>query len=221
MALNLAIFDWNGTLMDDAQANLEGCNATMAAAGRPPITMERYRETMDFPVIHLYTRNGIDTDTYLANINQYGQVFLDKYKEEAKSAVLKSGSHDLLDALLDAGFTTMVLSNYIQEELESQMAAHHVLHKFHHICGNIDFGNIEHTRMTKLGRLQTILDDNKYDPAKAFIIGDSLEEPEIARHLGMTCFSVTWGCVSTGRLAAGNPDYMVNDLAEVREILKV
>ena len=82
---------------------------------------------MDFPVIHLYTRNGIDTDTYLANINQYGQVFLDKYKEEAKSAVLKSGSHDLLDALLDAGFTTMVLSNYIQEELESQMAAHHVL----------------------------------------------------------------------------------------------
>ena len=43
MALNLAIFDWNGTLMDDAQANLEGCNATMAAAGRPPITMERYR----------------------------------------------------------------------------------------------------------------------------------------------------------------------------------
>ena len=40
MKYKLAVFDWNGTLMDDTLANLAGANATFRAAGVPEITQE-------------------------------------------------------------------------------------------------------------------------------------------------------------------------------------
>ena len=220
MKYTLAIFDWNGTLMDDTHANLAGANATFRAAGVPEVTLERYRDTMDFPVIHTYTRNGISTDDYLANFSKYGEAFLSTYKEVAKSASLRRGAIDLLDWLLDQGVTTMVLSNYVQHELEAQMAAHHVHHKFKHICGNTAFNEQEHTRTTKLGRLQKVMDENGYKAKDAFIIGDSLEEPEIAHHLDMMAVSVTWGCFAPERLMKSTTNFVIDELAELKEILQ-
>lgn len=76
MRYKLAIFDWNGTLIDDSFANLAGSNATFKAANRPEISLETYRETMDFPLIHFYNRNGIDSNTYLGNIDALNAAFL-------------------------------------------------------------------------------------------------------------------------------------------------
>jgi phosphoglycolate phosphatase-like HAD superfamily hydrolase len=221
MKYKLAVFDWNGTLIDDTFANLAGANATFRHAGVPEVTLERYRDTMDFPVIHAYTRNGVDPDHYLANFEKYGDLFLTTYKEEAKKASLRQGAVEVLDALLDKGITTMILSNYVQHELEAQMASYHVHHKFKHICGNTAFNAQEHTRTTKLGRLQKLMDEHGYKPEDAFIIGDSLEEPEIAHHLGMMCVSVTWGCFSPERLRKSPTHHVIDDLAELPKILQI
>lgn len=211
----LAVFDWNGTLVDDVDANLAGANATFRKVGLPEISLERYRETMDFPVIHLYSRNGIDPDTYLANFDVYGDAFLETYKREAQKCPLRTGAVALLDALLDRDIIPMVLSNYVQHELEAQMASYHVHGKFRHICGNTAFNAQEHTRTTKLGRLQKVMDEFGYQPEEAFIIGDSLEEPEIAKHLGMASVSVTWGCFSRERLEKGGANLIIDDLSDV------
>ncbi len=221
MKYKLAVFDWNGTLVDDTLANLAGANATFRHAGVPEVTLERYRDTMDFPVIHAYTRNGINPDDYLANFEKYGDLFLTVYKEEARKASLRQGAVELLDTLLDKGITTMILSNYVQHELEAQMASYHVHHKFKHICGNIAFNAQEHTRTTKLGRLQNLMNEHGYKPEDAFIIGDSLEEPEIAHHLGMMCVSVTWGCFSADRLRKSTTHHVIDDLAELPKILQI
>lgn len=84
MKYKFAIFDWNGTLIDDSHANLAGSNATFRLAGVPELTMERYRDTMDFPLIHFYNRNGIDPDTYLANVGPFGEVFLKNTRSNPK-----------------------------------------------------------------------------------------------------------------------------------------
>lgn len=221
MKYKIAVFDWNGTLIDDSHANLVGANATFRKAGLPEITHDRYRETMDFPVLHFYTRNGFDTDTYLANFEVYGDTFLQNYKAAAKTAPLRRGAMELLDWLLDQNVTLMVLSNFVQNELELQMAERHVHHKFKHIVGNIAFNEREHTRTTKLGRLENAFAEFGYDAKDAFIIGDSLEEPEIAKHLGMTAISVTYGCFSEDRLRESTTNFIIDELAELPEILQV
>jgi len=220
MRYNFAVFDWNGTLLDDVKANVEGTNATFAKLGRAPITLERYRETMDFPVTHLYARNGVDADTYLARGDELAEAFYESYAKASQNTPLRQGTQELLDWLLDQNVTMMVLSNYLQEELEAQMAARHVHHKFRHICGNDRAVNKGITRTTKLERLKAYLDEFGYDPAKAFIIGDSFEEIEVGKHLGMTTVSVTWGCFSRSRLEKGGAHYLIDDLAQLREILQ-
>ncbi len=214
----LAVFDWNGTLIDDSHANWEGGNQCLKVFGKEPITYDQYRDTMDFPVLHFYTRNGIDADTYLKNFQNAGSAFLDHYKRLAAEAPLRRGATDLFDWLLDQGYDLMVLSNFVQHELEAQMAERHVLKYFKHISGNIAFNEVEHSRTTKRERLEATL--KAYDAGASFIIGDSLEEPEIARHYGMSAFSVTWGCFSPARLKKGGTDHLIDELAEVSEILQ-
>lgn len=220
MKYKLAVFDWNGTLIDDVDANLAGCNACLTQFGKYPITLEQYRATMDFPVIHLYTRNGIDPDEYLARFQEIGISFLDTYKEAAKTAPLRRGARDMLDWMLDQNMTLMVLSNFLQYELELQMTDRDVLQYFRHINGNIAFNELEHTRTTKLERLKAVMDEFSYKPEETVIIGDSLEEPDIARQLGLTAVSVTWGCVSKERLEKGGTDHLIDELEQLQEILQ-
>lgn len=221
MKYKLAIFDWNGTLIDDSFANWAGSNATFRVMGLPEITMERYRDTMDFPFIHFYNRNGLDTDTYLKNTDKLSEAFLGVYQEEQKKAPLRAGTIELLDNLLDKNLTLMILSNHIQEHLEEQLADRHVHAKFKHICGNPVYGQQDHTRTTKLGRLQKIMDEFGYTAGESFIVGDSLEEPDIAHAMGMTCVSVTWGCFSTERLRKSPTHHVIDNLAELPRMLQI
>ena len=220
MKYKLAIFDWNGTLIDDSFANHVGSNATFKVAGRPPITMEEYRDTMDFPLIHFYNRNGIDTDTYLSQTALFNDAFMNAYKVEQEKAGLRRGALEVLDHLLDRGVTLMILSNHIQEHLEEQMARLHVHAKFKHICGNPVFRSEELTKMTKLGRLQKLIAEHGYNMNEAFIIGDSLEEPDIAKTMGMTCVSVTWGCFSEERLRKSPTHHIIHELSELLPVLE-
>ncbi len=220
MRYKLAVFDWNGTLIDDAEACLIATNASLAKAGKPPITLERSRETLDFPIIHHYTRNGVEVDDYLANFQEYGLAYFDTYKEASKTSPLRRGATDLLSWLQDQGITLMILSNYTQYELEAQISERHVFQYFKHINGNVDFNKQEHTRTTKSGRLKAIMDEFGYRPEEAFIVGDSMEEPEVAKELGLTCFSVTWGSVSAERLCKSPTHHVVDELVEIKEILQ-
>lgn len=213
----LAVFDWNGTLIDDSEANWEACNHCLAAFGKMHITYDEYREAMDFPVLHAYARLGIPPDVYLANFQLAGSTFLENYKRLSAAAPLRRGATKLFDWLLDNDYDLMVLSNFVSHELEAQMASRHVMSYFKHISGNLAFNELEHSRTTKRERLEHILKD--YDPATAFIVGDSLEEPEIARHYGMTAFSVTWGCFAPHRLIKGGTDHLIDELAQIHEIL--
>ncbi|MDY0029593.1 MAG: HAD hydrolase-like protein [Pseudobdellovibrionaceae bacterium] len=219
LTYKFGIFDWNGTLIDDSYANLAGSNATLRLAGVSELTMETYRDTMDFPLIHFYNRNGVDTDTYLANVGPFGEAFFIEYQERSKTALLREGAMETLDLLLDNGLTMMVLSNHIQGHLEEQMATLHIHHKFKHISGNTAFDKSQITKMNKLDRLKRIMEEHDYRPEESFIIGDSLEEPEIARSLGMTSISVTWGCFSRKRLEASKTHYIIDQIQDLVGIL--
>ncbi len=218
-AQQLIVFDWNGTLLDDAPSNLAGFNAVIAHFGLPPTTLETYRAVMGFPVIHAYVQMGIATDDYLKHIDEVGQIFLDHYIPHAKQAPLREGGVEILDWLLDHNYDLAILSNFIQEHLEDQLSQRHILHKFKYISGNAVFGKHEHTQTTKLGRLRSILESQNYDTNSSFIVGDSLEEPELARQTGLKCISVTWGCIAKTRLENVEPDFIINSMDEMRDIL--
>ena len=220
MTKKLAVFDWNGTLFDDADENLIAFNACMRFFNVPEITMEQYRDTMDFPLVHVYARNGVSSDKYLENFDKAAQLYYDEYLPLATKAPLRRGTTDLLDYLLDDGFDLMILSNQREHDLLDQVAVRHISHYFKHISGNEAFNPVDFTRMTKHDRFQTFWDAHDYDPAASLIIGDSLEEPEAGKGFGLMTFSVTWGIFSRGRLLGVHPTAVIDELDEVRHYLE-
>lgn len=214
----LAIFDWNGTLFDDAAANLSASNASLHVFNAPSISMEQYRDTFDFPVIHFYERNGVSMDDYLRMPDEANHAFIDHYERRAKKCSLRDGAEDLLVRLKAEGYHCMVLSNHEQLLLRAQVRRQKIHQYFEYISGNRDTGTIV-TAMNKEQRLRDYLIDNNYDPEQAFIIGDSFEEPHIARDIGLKSINITGGAISRERLIKANADAIIDHFDELKEIL--
>lgn len=47
--IKLVIFDWNGTILSDAAANLEAENRVLSLFNIEPITIKQYRERFEVP----------------------------------------------------------------------------------------------------------------------------------------------------------------------------
>ncbi|NCC23188.1 MAG: HAD family hydrolase [Alphaproteobacteria bacterium] len=92
----LAVFDWNGTLFDDLEANLAGANAVVEMFGLPALTAEQYQDHFTFPILHFYVSLGIGTVEYLARHEEAAQRFLSVYEETALRCSLRDGAEDVL-----------------------------------------------------------------------------------------------------------------------------
>jgi len=52
------------------------------------------------------------------------------------------------------------------------------------------------------------------------IVGDSTEEIEIGKRIGIKNVAITGGWVATSRLKNAQPDYLINNLGKLRSIIE-
>jgi len=215
----LIVFDWNGTILADTIPSWKAGNDCLEFYGAEPITLARYKETVHFPVIHFYRLNGCSVDTVLEKAEQANALFQERYSEYAKNCRTRHGVRALLNYLQQQNIDRTILSNYLTPKIRQGAERLGIDHYFAHICGNTDDGRkiLEHT--SKMERLSAFMVERGYRPQDTLIIGDSTEEPEIARHLGLTCISLTGGYFATHRLKKENPDHIVSSLAQVADVL--
>lgn len=216
---HLAVFDWNGTLFDDTPATLAATNACLRSFGRPEIDTATMQETFSFPLIHFYERMGVSTDEYLARADEEGNVFLSSYEPAAKDCAIMEGAFDLLDWLAEKDIHCMILSNHLQSCLDVDVARLGVTRYMKHVSGNLEKATITQG-LSKQIRLEAYMQTYGFSPDKAFIIGDSHEEPELARRLGLLGISISGGLLSPARLEKYKADYIIEKLSEVRPILE-
>lgn len=216
----LIVFDWNGTILSDTIPSWKAGNDCLEFYGAKPITLKHYRETIHFPVIHFYALNGCKVDEVLEKGEGANKVFQNSYLEYSKNCRTRKGTRELLQFLQSQNIDRTILSNYLTPRIEEGANRLRLDGYFSHICGNNDHGLkiLEHT--SKQQRLVDYMTKRGYRPQDTIIIGDSTEEPEIAHHLGLKSISITGGYFATHRLKKASPDYIVNSLTEVIDILR-
>lgn len=216
---HLAVFDWNGTLFDDTPANLIATNYCLRAYGRPEIDLHTLQETFSFPLIHFYERMGIHPDEYLEKAKNEGDHWIKTYAEESANCPVMDGAFDLLSWLNAHGVHCMILSNHLQPLLDEDVTRLGVRPYMRHVSGNDKPGTLVQG-LSKQFRLEAYMNDNGFKPEKTFIIGDSHEEPDIARRLGLLGISISGGMLSAARLEKYKADYIIHHLNQVRPILE-
>lgn len=214
----LAVFDWNGTLFNDMAATHIATNVSLDFFGIAPITLEEEQENFTFPLIHFYEKMGVEVDQYLKHAETVGNLFHETYNAHKDKCELAQGTIETLDWLKHHSVQCIILSNHRQDTLDHDVKAFGIDHYFAHISGNDNPATIVQG-LNKLERLETYMETHGFDPQNSFIIGDSHEEPEIAKKLDLLGISISGGLLSPRRLQHYKKDYIVDTLEELPAIL--
>ena len=213
------VFDWNSTLLDDLGALHDCTNLLLQGAGHAPVTLEFFQAHYDIPFQTLYRNLGLADHQVDHLIDANNRIFHDHYEPLADQADLRFGARDLLHTAHHHGVRNYILSNHLVDPIRTQLRRLEIEHFFADVLAYADREAQRQRAMTKGESLRHFMTQQGIAGQPAMIVGDSVEEIEIARDQGMISVAITGGCVSEQRLRAANPDYVIHNLHELRPIM--
>ena len=214
----LFVFDWNGTILADTRPSWRAGNECLKFYGAKPISLLRHRETFTFPIIPFYEAHGVSETQVLERRDEGNALFQNTYEAFAKNARTRSGAKDLLEWLNGQGAHCMILSNYQTDKINAHLRRLKIDHYFRHVCAHDCGGTTILTATTKVTRLKAYMQASGHRPKDTVIIGDTMEEPEIGRELGLTSIGITDGYITRKRLIDARPDYIVHRLGSIKTL---
>lgn len=184
--MNTLIWDWNGTLLDDVNANVEVINKMLLKRSLPLLELNRYKDIFCFPVKQFHIRIGIDFNK--ESIEEVSAEYMELYKSYESSLELNADVPFILDWINSKSINQYILSAAGKDDLLRMLGHFQLTGKFKGIYGS---GDIYATGKVEIGR--KLMEDNALNPDKTLIIGDTLHDAEVAKALGVNCILYAGG----------------------------
>ncbi len=187
------IFDWNGTLVDDAWVFVDVLNQLLVPRGLNKITLKEYRGKFCFPIKSFYKQLGVDVSD--ESFDQLEKEFVNEYDKRMFRPELFDGVLVVLEKLINRGIGLSILSAS-NEVVLLKLVEHYALTKyFDFVVGVNNYGasgKIERGR-----RLVKILN---LDEQKIVLVGDTDYDYEVSSSLQLDCILKINGHQSLDRL---------------------
>ena len=216
--IKLVAFDWNGTLIADTWPILEGVNLVLKSFGKKPVSHKEFLEHFDVPVSIAYKNHGLDIDSIENGHERVSQIFHPWYENRIANIRTRANARKVLNHLRKKGIKCLVFSNHTQHGVEKQLKRLKLAPYLEAVLANTERHHALIKR-AKEERLKEYLSAKKLKPDEALIVGDTIEEIQIAKSLGSMVCSITHGNCSTRRLKAAKPDYLISDLGNLINII--
>lgn len=191
MTLNLTeyrhvIWDWNGTLLDDAWLCVEVVSEISQRRGMPAIDHRRYQEVFDFPIIAYYEKLGFDfTDEPFDTV---AVEFVELYYPRVCECRLQPHAVETIEWLQEKMIGQSVLSASNQQALETMVDTFKLKSKFENVLGLDD-----HHARSKLAVGNQLMQDLDIDKKQVLLIGDTVHDSEVAAEIGVDCILIPGG----------------------------
>ena len=195
MLPRLMVWDWNGTLLDDAALGCAILNEMLGRRGLATISMERYREVFRFPIEEYYRECGFcfEQEPYDDLAKEYWVL----YQQQVTTAPLVRGAQQTLGALQALGLSHTILSASEQGHLQQIVRARGLAPYFEDIIGLRGI----HAK-SKLEAAKVWMQSHGLCGEQLLLVGDTTHDVETAQALGCQALLVDWGHCSHARLAA-------------------
>jgi phosphoglycolate phosphatase len=189
------LWDWNGTLIDDAWLCVEIMDKLLQRYDKPGLTLERYQRIFDFPVRDYYQRLGFDFT--ITPFEQIGTEFMEEYysrwrtcamQKEVTSTLRRFSGRGVPQAILTAAPSSMVQEGVV----------HFGIASFFQTINGLD----HHYADGKLAVARNWLEREKVPPQRVLLIGDTTHDFEVANDLGLSCALISSGHHHADRLQA-------------------
>ena len=206
--MKYAIFDFNGTILDDVDVCIQAENHTIRHFGlqRGPIDLDEYLHLFTVPVKNYYENVGFDWSKF--SYEEVGQYWFDWYRALRDEYKVFDGVIDVLKKSREEGYSNILLSASSLVELQKQLKELDIEEYFDEVLGidNIYAGS-------KVDIALNWIKDK--DPAKCIMIGDTLHDLDVAKAMGVDCVLVAKGHQAK-EILTENWDKVVDDIREVK-----
>ena len=205
------IWDWNGTLIDDAWLFVEIMNGELKERNLPLINVKDYRKHFTFPVKKYYENLGFDFEK--ENFQEVGFNFIQKFKKRKFAAQLFNESLQILTFARNHGIQQSIVSAQEHHLLNETIKHYNINHYFEYIAGIEHYYADDKIKIAKQVREKILFDNNEI-----IIIGDSAHDSEVARHLKINCVLFSGGHYSKERLLKCQ-NLIIENHVELKKIL--
>jgi len=210
---NFVVWDWNGTLVNDAWLCLHIVNNLLARYEKPTISQEKYENTFSFPVEKYYEKIGFNFSEI--PFKQLGTEWMDAYKDSWQECALHDGAAGVIQTLRSNNINQAVVSAMDVELLHQCVRHYGILGNFLALRG-LD----HHYADGKEEVAAKFVSSFELDPQKILFIGDTLHDVQVAERVGADCVLYYSGHQSKKRLEQSGKR-ILGDLTEIYELLDV
>lgn len=201
-------------MFSDTKESMFADNAVIKAFGGKPFNLKEYRESFVIPANEMYLQRGCRKEELLKNPEKVAKIFSEAYEPKANSCSTRKNAKKLLNFLKKKNISSIILSNHPTDKILNQLKRLGIAGFFKAVLGNESQENSVKER-NKQERLDKYLKRKTKKPGQIAIIGDSPEEIEIGKNLGLKTIAITGGYCSAERLRKSNPDFLIRGLIEV------
>jgi len=187
------IWDWNGTVLNDAWLCLEVMNESLTKRALPTLSQERYEAVFTIPVHDYYTALGFDFTR--ESFEKAGMEFMLSYNSRNREAEIQEDSLSLIKKIASSQASQSILSAYHQDDLINLVTHYELDHYFDHIVGIQDY-----YAKGKIAQGLDLIEKLDVDPENILMFGDLIHDAEVAEAMGIDCILITRGNQNRERL---------------------
>ena len=215
--LKLALFDYDGTIVDSAIMIVEGAIAAFRMCGLPDPNPKKVRENIGKPLataLDEYMPSG-----YEVTPEQISDAYRLWYAEQGKLGLqnepLYPGVIDLLQELKANGWLVGIATNKSRIGLTNGLAKHYLSDFF-----DITLSTDENTPKPHPAMAKKAMNDLGVDKKFCVMIGDTINDIGLGVNAGIVSIGVTWGYNSRELLTSAGATHLVNNANDLSKLMK-
>lgn len=218
--IKLVAFDWNGTLFADTYTVFRAAQDAYKFLGLKNFTFYKFKQLSAVPIVDFYEKAGADRDFVLKNSQKVASLFHTNYEKLAIKCRTRHNTKLVLSWLEKHKILCVLFSNHTTTGVEKQLVRLKLKPYFDEVLTNNKEDSALKGDLPKKAKLNNFIDSKRIEPSQILIVGDTIEEIEIAKEIGASSVAITHGNVSTTRLKKAKPDYLISDLGNLINIIR-
>ena len=212
--IDTIFFDVDGTLVDSRKDIANAMNHALSLLGFKELSQGEIIMHVGNGVKDL-VRNSMGSCKDEALIQKGADLYWEHFMAHAvDETVLYPNAKEILDHLKDK--RKLILTNRYKDFAEATLKGLGIMHYFEEIIG----GDDETCLKPCAGILDRMVSKEKIDKTKALIVGDMDIDILTGKNAGVKTCWVTYGLGRIEQIRDLKPDYIIEDLIELKEIVK-
>lgn len=206
--IELIIWDWNGTLLNDVDFCVECMNKVLTKYNYDTITVEKYREIFTFPVKEYYSAVGFNFNVH--PFEMVGMEYIYLYNEGLQKAELQPNATKVVNYFREKNIKQVVISAREHDSLQNDIKMTGIYEYFDTVQGiSNNYAN------GKAELFEDYFSKNKIDKEKVVLIGDTVHDCEIAHQFGLHFIQMSKGHQNISHFSEFEDIVSISDLSEL------